>query len=109
MGDLATRIGDTIRSLRKERRISQDELGERSGLHGKYIGEIERGEKNLTVDSLKKLTSALGTTLEQFFCHIDPANEQSSAILFDIISRVSNLSEDEQRKTLSFLDVFFNS
>ena len=38
-------LGTKIRSLRKERGWSQEALGERSALSGKFIGEVERGRK----------------------------------------------------------------
>lgn len=40
-------LGMRIRSLRKERGWSQEALGERSALSGKFIGEVERGEKSI--------------------------------------------------------------
>jgi transcriptional regulator with XRE-family HTH domain len=58
-------LGTKIRSLRKERGWSQEALGERSALSGKFIGEVERGEKSISVDSLYRVSVALKTQLRR--------------------------------------------
>lgn len=61
MGSTPTRkqFGDKIRKLRKKLDISQEELGFRAGLHRTYIGSIERGEQNISIDNIHKLAKAL--------------------------------------------------
>ena len=44
---------------------SQEELAHISGLHRTYIGAIERGERNLTLNSIIKIASALRVNLEE--------------------------------------------
>ena len=48
-------FGEKIRKLRKKLKISQEELGFRAGLHRTYIGSIERGEQNISIDNIHKL------------------------------------------------------
>lgn len=45
--------------------MNQETLGEKAGLHHTYIGQVERGEKNLTVGSLVRISDALGISPEQ--------------------------------------------
>lgn len=52
-------LGQRLRALRKQRALSQERLGERSGLSGKFIGEVERGEKSISIDSLYRVSVAL--------------------------------------------------
>ena len=52
-------LGTRLRALRKQRALSQERLGERSGLSGKFIGEVERGEKSISIDSLYRVSVAL--------------------------------------------------
>jgi len=54
-----TSIGEVVRRRREDIGLSQDELGHLCGLHRTYIGSIERGERNLTLDSLMAISSAL--------------------------------------------------
>jgi transcriptional regulator with XRE-family HTH domain len=58
-------LGTKIRSLRKERGWSQEALGERSALSGKFIGEVERGEKSISIDSLYHVAVALEIPLRE--------------------------------------------
>lgn len=54
-----TAIGAAIRAVRKSRQFSQEELALASDLDRSYVGGIERGEHNLTVLNLIKISSAL--------------------------------------------------
>src|SRR5256886_16013400 len=56
-------LGQRLRSLRKQRLLSQERLGDRSGLSGKFIGEVERGEKSISLDSLYHVATPLEVPL----------------------------------------------
>ncbi len=56
-------LGQRLRALRKQRGLSQERLGERSQLSGKFIGEVERGEKSISIDSLYRVSVALEVPL----------------------------------------------
>lgn len=58
-------LGTRLRTLRKQRGLSQERLGERSGLSGKFIGEVERGEKSISVDSLYHVAVALDIPMRE--------------------------------------------
>ena len=58
-------LGQRLRALRKQRSLSQERLGQRSGLSGKFIGEVERGEKSISMDSLYHVAVALEVPLRQ--------------------------------------------
>jgi transcriptional regulator with XRE-family HTH domain len=59
MGDICERIGSNIRKIRQERDLSQEALAAIAGLHRAYIGQIERGEKNIGLQNLEKIANAL--------------------------------------------------
>ncbi len=58
-------LGQRLRALRKERGLSQERLGARSKLSGKFIGEVERGEKSISIDSLWHVSVALDIPLRE--------------------------------------------
>jgi len=55
-----TALGETIRLYRKGQCLSQEALAEKADLHHNYVGELERGEKAATIDTLLKIAKALG-------------------------------------------------
>lgn len=67
MNDLRARLGARIREFRRARRMTQETLGEKAGLSYKFIGEIERGQGNPTVDTLQALCRALGVDVAELF------------------------------------------
>ena len=58
-------LGQRLRVLRKRLRLSQTVLGKRSRLSGKFIGEVERGEKSISIDSLYRVSVALEVPLRE--------------------------------------------
>lgn len=65
--DLRRRVGLRIRQLRLGGRLTQEQLAERAGLSYKFIGEVERGTGNPTVDSLAAIARAMNIDLTEFF------------------------------------------
>lgn len=63
MQDIQKHLGATIRELRRKRKLSQDVFAERSGLHRAHVGEIERGESNVTIQTLKIVADTLGVKI----------------------------------------------
>lgn len=56
-------VGFAIRSERLKRGFSQEAFAELVNLHRTYIGSVERGERNVTVDNLNAIALALGIRL----------------------------------------------
>ena len=54
------RLGDAVRKRRLSLKLSQEALAERIDCHRNYIGNVERGEQNITVDMLVRFSRALG-------------------------------------------------
>jgi transcriptional regulator with XRE-family HTH domain len=57
--DIQKRIGANVRAWRLKRKLTQDVFAERAGLHRAHIGEIERGECNVSIQTLKTIADTL--------------------------------------------------
>ncbi len=60
-------FGDRIRHLRTEKGLSQEELAELADLHRTFIGRIERGETNVTLVNIKKISKGLKVSISKLF------------------------------------------
>ena len=60
-------LGQAVRLRRRKARLTQEKLGERAGLTRNYIGDVERAEKKVSIDSLSKIARALKCRLRDLF------------------------------------------
>lgn len=60
-------IGSRIRELRTKRGWSQEEFADHCGIHRSHMGEIERGETNLTLSTMLVITQKLDITVSALF------------------------------------------
>lgn len=67
MSEISKIIGQRIRNYRVKQGLSQEKLAEMAGCHPTYIGQLERGEKNATLESIEKISIALDIPLSQLF------------------------------------------
>ena len=55
-------FGSNVRSLRLELGLSQEELANRTGLHRTYVSSVERGQRNISLDGIRRLAEQLGVS-----------------------------------------------
>ena len=71
-------LGKRVRELRTAKNWSQEEFANVSGFHRTYIGQIERGEKNISFENLIKLASVLGVTASELLSVVDSGDLQTA-------------------------------
>jgi transcriptional regulator with XRE-family HTH domain len=64
-------FGDAIRAIRKEQGISQEAFALKCGLDRSYFGAVERGERNVSLTNILRITEALETRPGILFDHAD--------------------------------------
>lgn len=69
--DLQKTLGKRIRDLRAKKGFSQESFADHCGLHRTYMGGIERGERNLTIQTVLTVARGLGMSISDLFTDIE--------------------------------------
>lgn len=75
--ELAKRFGELVRRLRQERGYSQEEFSFKVGLHQTYVSSVERGERNVTIQTAQRIARALDTSLARIFEELERKAEDT--------------------------------
>lgn len=102
MSEIAIIVGERVRHYRNKAGLSQDELAEKAGLHHTYIGQVERGEKNATLESIAKIAYALQVPLEVLFENIVTGNTDNP-FASEAYSLISSLPLADQKMLLDLI------
>ncbi len=65
--NIRKKFGQKVRQIRKGAKLSQEELGFKASIHRTYIGAIERGEQNISLDNIYKLAKTLKVHVKDLF------------------------------------------
>ena len=103
MSDITKIIGQRIRNYRTAKGWSQEKLAELAGCHHTYIGQLERGEKNATVESVEKIALALDLPLSTLFEMLGAKNTESNNIPLACYELLSKKPKEEQEQLYRIL------
>jgi len=78
--DYLKALGREIRRHRRAKKLSQEQLAERAGLHRNYIGYLERGENNARILTLFQIADALGIGLAELVAGLSIEDDVESDI-----------------------------
>ena len=98
MSSITNILGQRIRNYRVAKGLSQEKLAELSGCHPTYIGQLERGEKNATIESITKISLALNVSLSTLFDKLAGDEEELESIPLLCYELLSSKSREEQEK-----------
>lgn len=76
VSDVRIAFGKAVKMQRFELGISQEELADRSGLHRTYISDVERGVRNVSLESIRKLAQALEMSVARLFSEADAQDRE---------------------------------
>ncbi len=102
MEELKIILGKRIRNYRRSLNMSQEQLAEKASCHHTYIGQVERGEKNVTIEVVEKIAQALNVEISQLFEKIFSDKETISYPLLSY-ELFSGKSIKEQEKLYKLL------
>ena len=114
MSEIAKTIGQRVRNYRIDKGLSQEKLAELSGCHPTYIGQVERGEKNATLESIEKIASAMNVSamnvsLAQLFEKIGESSTDSYPMkCYELVAAKSKSEQEHLYKMLVEMDKYKN-
>jgi len=100
--EVKAQFGQRLRELRIANEVTQEQLAELSGLSYKFIGEIERGHGNPTLETLRRLATGLSVEMRDFF--VPPARDDHA----DVVYRLRKQEIQAVREALHSADVLLN-
>jgi len=71
MADIKVQFGKAVRRLRGERNFSQEGFAAAAGINRAYMGKIERGEVNISLESIEKIAAALALPVGKLMVEVD--------------------------------------
>ena len=109
MSDIAKIIGQRIRNYRTQKGLSQEKLAELAGCHPTYIGQLERGEKNATLESVEKIASAMDISLSELFDKLGKSGSNNiAAKCYDLVASKNEAEQKQTYKMLQEMDKYKN-
>ena len=93
--DFSAVLGRRVKELRKQAGLSQDQAAERAGISGKYLGQVERGEVNVSTSILHKLAGVFEVRIEDFFVSAHLSDVET--LRNDLIAMIDRADEQELR------------
>lgn len=108
MSEIARFIGQRIRNYRTQQNLSQEKLAEMAGCHPTYIGQLERGEKNATLESVEKIASALNIPLSRLFEKLGGDEQEDSIPLkcYEFLSAKTKAEQEHLYRMLVEMDKY---
>lgn len=86
--NIRTILSKNIRTYRRSKNLSQDDLAEKCGLHRTYVGSVERCERNVTLSTLELLASALEISVPELLSNKEGSEtEKRGYVNKEILSR----------------------
>ena len=109
MSDIAKIIGQRIRNYRTQKGLSQEKLAELAGCHPTYIGQLERGEKNATLESVEKIALAMDISLSELFDKLGKSGgDNIAAKCYDLVASKNEAEQKQLYKMLQEMDKYKN-
>jgi transcriptional regulator with XRE-family HTH domain len=106
-------IGDKLRNIRKENKLTLKEVSLMTGISISFISDIENKRRNPSVETLKILADAFGIPASELLEGNSISNDNPDVLngldedVKDIMLKINKLSKENKKKALKMLDIFF--
>lgn len=106
--NISAELGIRIRHYRKEKQITQEQLAEICGMHPTYIGQLERGEKNATIESIYRIAKGLNISISKLVENMENLEGSMYDIPNSIYQQLIMLPHDKQQDIQDILQRIIN-
>lgn len=103
MNEITKELGSRIRYYRKRKKISQEKLAELCNLHPTYIGQVERGERNASIESIYKISIGLEVPVSKLLERINGTNS-ADTLPNKAYSLMMTMDQSHQKLMLSLME-----
>lgn len=86
-------VGNRIKRLRTKKGLSQEKLAELAELNMSYVGQVERGEKNPSIETVYRICKALGADMSELFKNLTSTEEVESQYPQAVYSMMLDMDE----------------
>jgi len=101
-------LGKRLREFRQYRAMSQEQVAHIADITSAYLGQVERGTKNITVYTLGKVCTALNITLSEFFSTANANNNDMDEVSNQILHQLHGKSKSEKQAVLKMIKLVFS-
>ena len=101
--DFKLLVGEQVRKVRRLRGMTQERLAEQSGLSLSYVSDVERSQRNISLESLGKIIDALGIKPAQLFEDDGIPDDSSAYGMGDSLHALNILLKDREKEDIDFI------
>lgn len=111
MSEIAVLLGNRIREIRTSKHMSQEELAFKASINPAHLGQIERAQKNPTLDTIWQISNALGVPISELFSELSgpesnsPIEPHTTLIADKILLHVNRMSDYQQKELLRLIRI----
>ncbi|UED82490.1 helix-turn-helix transcriptional regulator [Lysinibacillus sp. CD3-6] len=113
MDSLVKLVGSNIKEIRKLKKLTQEELAEKCGLQTSYLAGVERGDRNITIQTLEKITEGLEEAPSSIFkfdtLNFDNKYFEKKELVIILQNLIEDRNESEIRLILNIANEVFNT
>ena len=113
-------IGENIRRVRENLKLSRKDVHEKSGIHFQYLGEIERGESNPTLEVVTKLAETYNVTVSELIGEVSLYNAKLNSLIkklrfterldiYNLLVAFETLSKSDTELIIKLISEFKNN
>jgi transcriptional regulator with XRE-family HTH domain len=95
---LRKRFGNRIRQLRELIGLTQEQLASKVLMDYKYLGSVERGERNITIDNIQRIAEAFGVEAYQLFLFSFSGFKPQEEVIEDKIEDILERCDAEKKQ-----------